>query len=85
MYDVAAREARITQIDHLITTHFHRDHFGGILALSKVMPIKTFYGHGTMTDLAEDPGFKDLYADYQAATAIGVPTRPGRHSIGSIK
>src|SRR5260370_4185497 len=68
IYDVATREAGLTQIDNLITTHFHRDHFGGILAPSKMMPLKSFYDHGPMTDLAEDKGFKDLYADYQAAT-----------------
>jgi competence protein ComEC len=68
IYDVASREAGLKQIDNLITTHFHRDHFGGILALSKMIPIGTFYDHGPMTDLAEDPGFKALYADYQAAS-----------------
>ena len=68
IYDVASREAGLKQIDSLITTHFHRDHFGGILALSKMIPIGTFYDHGPMTDLAEDPGFKALYADYQAAS-----------------
>jgi competence protein ComEC len=68
IYEVASREAGLKQIDNLITTHFHRDHFGGILALSKMIPIGTFYDHGPMTDLAEDPGFKALYADYQAAS-----------------
>src|SRR4051812_29939218 len=26
----AIRDARVTQIDHLITTHWHGDHFGGM-------------------------------------------------------
>src|ERR1700744_5107381 len=26
----AAKDARLTQIDHLITTHWHGDHFGGM-------------------------------------------------------
>jgi competence protein ComEC len=41
IYEVASREAGLKQIDSLITTHFHRDHFGGILALSKMIPIGT--------------------------------------------
>jgi competence protein ComEC len=68
IYDVASREAGLKQIDNLITTHFHRDHFGGILALSKMIPIGTFYDHGPMTNLAEDRGLKALYEDYQAAS-----------------
>src|SRR6185503_9391768 len=26
----AAKDARLSQIDHLITTHYHGDHFGGM-------------------------------------------------------
>ena len=43
----AARDAGITQIDHLITTHWHGDHFGGMAEVNKRLPIKAFYDHGT--------------------------------------
>jgi competence protein ComEC len=42
----AAKDARITQIDHLITTHWHGDHFGGMEELAKRIPIKHFIDHG---------------------------------------
>ncbi len=42
----AARDAGITQIDHLITTHWHTDHFGGMTELAKLIPIKEFIDHG---------------------------------------
>ena len=42
----AVRDARITQIDHLILTHYHGDHFGGMEELSKQIPIKEFIDHG---------------------------------------
>jgi competence protein ComEC len=42
----AVRDARITQIDHLILTHYHADHFGGMEELSKQIPIKEFIDHG---------------------------------------
>ena len=42
----AARDARLTQIDHLITTHWHGDHFGGMGELAKMIPIKHFIDHG---------------------------------------
>src|SRR3954451_20149436 len=31
----AAKDAGLTQIDHLITTHWHGDHFGGMAEVNK--------------------------------------------------
>jgi competence protein ComEC len=42
----AARDAHLTQIDHLITTHWHGDHFGGMVELAKQIPIRDFIDHG---------------------------------------
>jgi competence protein ComEC len=42
----AARDAGITRIDHLITTHYHGDHIGGLEALAAQMPIRHFIDHG---------------------------------------
>src|SRR6202163_2565724 len=42
----AAQDARLTQIDHLIITHWHGDHFGGVAELAKRIPIKQFIDHG---------------------------------------
>src|SRR5437870_11201142 len=42
----AAKDARLTQIDHLIITHWHGDHFGGMEELAKRIPIKHFIDHG---------------------------------------
>lgn len=42
----AARDAHLTQIDHLILTHYHADHFGGMEELSKQIPIREFIDHG---------------------------------------
>src|SRR5688572_6937459 len=38
----AARDARLTQIDHLITTHWHGDHFGGTAELAAQIPIRNY-------------------------------------------
>jgi len=35
--------AGLTQIDHLIITHYHRDHFGGAAELVKMIPFKVIY------------------------------------------
>jgi len=42
----AARDAGLTRIDHLITTHFHGDHVGGLAALAEQIPIRHFIDHG---------------------------------------
>jgi competence protein ComEC len=48
----AARDAGVKQIDYLLMTHFHADHDGGVVELSRQMPIKTFFDHG---DLVRSP------------------------------
>src|SRR5690349_16686113 len=43
---VAKDVARLSQLDHYITTHWHSDHVGGITLLAKMFPVKNFYDHG---------------------------------------
>ena len=42
----AAGDAGLKQIDHLITTHYHADHIGGLPELTPLVPIKHFIDHG---------------------------------------
>src|SRR5436189_774362 len=42
----AVRDAGLKQIDHLITTHYHGDHVGGLPELATRIPIKEFIDHG---------------------------------------
>jgi competence protein ComEC len=42
----AVKDAGLTRIDHMITTHFHGDHVGGVLELAKRIPIQEFIDHG---------------------------------------
>jgi competence protein ComEC len=42
----AAKDAGLTRIDHLITTHWHGDHFGAMAELSKRIPIREYIDHG---------------------------------------
>jgi competence protein ComEC len=41
-----SKDAGLTQIDHLITTHWHGDHFGGMAELGKRIPIREYIDHG---------------------------------------
>ena len=42
----AVNDAGLSQIDHLITTHYHGDHVGGLPELATRIPIKEFIDHG---------------------------------------
>jgi beta-lactamase superfamily II metal-dependent hydrolase len=42
----AVKAAGLTQIDHLITTHWHGDHFGGMAELASRIQIQHFIDHG---------------------------------------
>jgi beta-lactamase superfamily II metal-dependent hydrolase len=51
---VAKNVAGLSHIDHYITTHWHRDHVGGITLLAKSFPVKNFYDHGIPSVLGSD-------------------------------
>jgi beta-lactamase superfamily II metal-dependent hydrolase len=64
----AARHAGVRRIDHLITTHWHMDHYGGLGQLAKLMPVDHFYDHGIPDQFPEDTAnFPRLIAAYRAA------------------
>lgn len=74
----AARDAGITQIDHLITTHYHGDHIGGLAALAAQIPIRHFIDHGPSVqpnaaiDAFLQKGYPDLHSRAKHTVA-----RPG--------
>ncbi len=52
---VATEVAKLRQIDHLITTHYHGDHFGGASTLATLLPIKNVYDNGEFEGQKEFP------------------------------
>src|SRR5881296_364346 len=42
----AVKDSGVKQIDHLITTHWHGDHFGGMEEFARRIPIREFIDHG---------------------------------------
>ena len=61
----AVHDAGLTQIDNLIITHWHGDHFGGLAELAKQIPIKHYNDHGpnVQPGQAADDFLKNVYAD----------------------
>ncbi len=76
--EAAMKKAGITEIDHMIMTHYHTDHYGGIPELAKRVKINKYHDHGPMTSLDEDKDFATKYAAYQAVTkGQSITLKPG--------
>ena len=78
----AVKDAGLKQIDHLITTHWHGDHFGGMAEVANRIPIREFIDHGgnvqpaaptmrqsTPVRAMRSPGF--------ATVCLALPYNPG--------
>ncbi len=49
----AMEDAGITEIDHLITTHWHGDHYGAMEALASRVQVRDFIDHGPTVESSE--------------------------------
>jgi hypothetical protein len=73
----AVHAAGVSQIDHLILTHYHMDHVGGLQELAKRIPIKHFIDHGPSSEPTEQvAGFDAMYAE-MTAKAVHTVVKPG--------
>ncbi|HEX8531435.1 MAG TPA: MBL fold metallo-hydrolase [Cytophagales bacterium] len=60
----AATDAGLKQIDYLVTTHFHIDHYGGAAELARKMPVLNIYDKGVPEALPEDAQFAERIQEY---------------------
>jgi competence protein ComEC len=60
--------AGVDEIDHLLITHFHGDHHGGVQELAQRIPIRHFIDHGPSVE-SNPPGvaFQQAYAGLRSA------------------
>ncbi len=62
----AANDANVSRIDYLLVSHFHRDHFGGVMELAQLIPIGTIVDHGTAAqELRARPEYQLLLQAYE--------------------
>jgi competence protein ComEC len=69
--EAAMRDAGITRIDHVLVTHFHVDHVGGVPNLVERVKVGEFLDHGENRE--EGPDTRRDYAAY--LKAIGTTPR----------
>jgi competence protein ComEC len=46
IHKVATEVAKLKKLDHVVVTHLHADHFGGVAELAELMPVRTLYEGG---------------------------------------
>lgn len=55
----AAQQAGLTRLDHVVISHYHADHVGGLGALSKMIPIGRVYSRGDTINAPADQKWYD--------------------------
>jgi competence protein ComEC len=74
----AVKDAGLSQIDHLITTHWHGDHFGGMAEVAARVPIRHFIDHGpTVQPQPASTEFLDTIYPRLIAKAMHNVVQPG--------
>ena len=69
--------AGVKRIDHLISTHYHQDHVGGLVALAQRIPVAHFIDHGPNVENPEQVGgFRAAY-DSVLARSKHTVAKPG--------
>ncbi len=69
--------AGVKRIDHMVLTHYHGDHVGGLEELATKIPMVQFIDHGPTSEPKEQvPGFQKMYAALYAK-AKHMVAKPG--------
>ena len=66
----ATREAGLRQLDHVIITHYHSDHFGGAATLATMLPIKHLHDNGIFEGIVDRPDKSYLESKVEKRSVI---------------
>ena len=61
---VLEEEVGKKELDYFISSHFHRDHTGGVAALAERVPIGTFVDHGDSVEVGWNQRADELWKSY---------------------
>lgn len=73
IFRTAAETAGLKRIDHLVTTHYHSDHFGGASLLATFLPIRNVYDNGEFEGGRERPdkGYLEFKTEKRSVLSPG--------------
>jgi competence protein ComEC len=77
IHKVATEVAGLSKIDHLVVTHLHRDHYGGVAELAALMPVGTLYENGIETAPEAEQKNEAVAAFRTAKVGKRVPIKVG--------
>jgi len=77
IHKVATEVAGLRKIDHLVVTHYHLDHFGGVAELADLMPVGVLYEHGLDSAPEDERSDPRLEPFQKAKVGRRVVVRPG--------
>jgi competence protein ComEC len=82
----AARDAGLSRIDHLIITHWHGDHYGGLSELAARIPIAHFVDHGpnVQPNRAVDEFLNDSYLKLQSGARHTIAKPGDKFPLGGV-
>jgi len=82
----AIKDARLAQIDNLIITHWHGDHYGGLAELAKQIRIRNFIDHGpnAQPTPAVDEFLAKVYPQLYAGARHTVAKPGDRIALGAV-
>ena len=82
----AVQDAGLARIDHLITTHYHGDHFGAMSEIAGRIPIAEFIDHGAnvQANAATDTFLNDVYPALYAKSKHTVVKPGDRVSVRGV-
>jgi competence protein ComEC len=64
--EVATQQAGLKKLDHVVITHFHTDHYGGLADLAKLIPVGTLHDHD-ITTAPPEKGQDRTFPEYKEA------------------
>ena len=90
-------DAGIERIDYFLTSHFHRDHVGGLTALAERVDIGRYVDHGDSVERERGPAGRALWEAYLAVAdgnrrvssretscrCVGSSSRSSPHTAGA--
>jgi beta-lactamase superfamily II metal-dependent hydrolase len=82
----AAADAGLTQLDHLVTTHYHGDHYGAMETVATKMPVRNFVDHGpnVQPNAGTDAFLQGAYAALYAKARHTVVKPGDRIDLGKV-
>jgi len=72
-----AKKAGVKRIDHVLITHYHTDHVGGITQLAERFPVANYIVHGKNTETGKGPDNLQESFDRAAGKATTTIVKPG--------